>query len=124
MIGIEINDSQVIWSVIGWSLFAGILLGGIFYGGLWWTVTQRLAHPRAALWFVGGFIARMAIALGGIYWIAAGDWKKLAACMLGFFIGRLLVNGYSTRMKNTANLAQIDSPLASAQNSKDKTYAS
>jgi F1F0 ATPase subunit 2 len=70
---------------------AGLALGTIFFGGLWWTVRRGVASPRPALWFSVSLLLRMSIALAGIYFVSAGNWRKLAACLAGFVLARLAV---------------------------------
>ncbi len=73
------------------ALLAGTLLGALFFGGLWWTVQKGLASPRPALWFAGSLLLRTSITLLGFYLVAADDWKRLLACLLGFISARLIV---------------------------------
>jgi len=70
---------------------AGVFLGVVFFGGLWWTVRQGLASPRPALWFLGSLLVRTAVVLAGIYVVAAGDWRRMLACVAGFAIARVVV---------------------------------
>ena len=70
---------------------AGILLGVIFFGGLWWTIRKGMVSPRPAFWFFGSLLLRMSIALAGFYFIAGGQWERMVVCLLGFFMGRLIV---------------------------------
>lgn len=70
---------------------AGLGLGGIFFWGLLRTVRRGLASPRPVLWFLGGMLLRMAIVLGGFYWVADGRWQRLLLCLLGFIVARQLV---------------------------------
>ena len=80
---------------------AGMLLGMFFFGGLWWTVRKALSSGQAALWFSGSFLARTAVALGGIYFVAQGDWRRVAGCVAGFLAARMLVIHF-TRLKEGA----------------------
>ena len=72
-------------------LLAGTVLGVIFFGGLWWTVANIAHATRPAVWFLLSFFVRFGIALLGIYYVTDGQWQRLAACMAGFVIARLLV---------------------------------
>lgn len=75
-------------------LFAGIaggLLGLLFFGGLWWTVRRAVASPRPALWVGGSLLLRMAGVATGFVLVSAGDWRRLLACLLGFWAARWLV---------------------------------
>ena len=70
---------------------AGVGLGAIFYGGLWWTVRKGVSSRRPALWLVASLLLRMSIVLAGFYFVAGAHWHRLLACLLGFFVARLLV---------------------------------
>lgn len=85
------NDYLVLFA----SLLAGILLGAIFFGGLWWTVRKGLISNHPVRWFLGSTLLRMSIALTGFYFISQGDWRKLLACLLGFFIARVMVTRFT-----------------------------
>ena len=67
---------------------AGAGLGAIFFGGLWWTVRKGASSPNPALWFLGSMLLRMGIVVAGFYYVSGGQWKRLAACLLGFIIAR------------------------------------
>jgi F1F0 ATPase subunit 2 len=75
---------------------AGLALGVVFYGGLWWTVRRYASSPRPGLWFGGSLLLRMGIALGGFYFVSAGDWKRLVLCLAGFVMARVTVT-WATR---------------------------
>ncbi len=74
---------------------AGGALGAFFFGGLWWTVRQTLSPGlspgRAALWQLGSLLLRTGVALLGFYWIGAGQWERMAACLAGFTAARFVV---------------------------------
>jgi F1F0 ATPase subunit 2 len=84
------------------SCLAGMALGIIFYAGLWWTVRRGVASPRPALWFSGSLLLRMSIALAGIYFVSAGNWRKLAARLAGFVLARLAVMWLTRTKVNTS----------------------
>ena len=73
------------------ALVGGVLLGGVFFGGLWWTVHRGVSSRYAAVWFFTSLLLRMGITLAGFYFVGAGQWQRLVACLAGFLIGRLLV---------------------------------
>jgi F1F0 ATPase subunit 2 len=60
------------------ALALGMSLGALFFGGLWWTV----AH---------GTGSRNAAATLGFYLVGRGSWERLAACLAGFVLARLIV---------------------------------
>ena len=80
------------------ALAAGLLLGAFFFGGLWWTVQKGLASERPALWFFGSLLLRTGTVLAGVYFAAQGHWSRLAACLLGFVIARILIVRRLTRV--------------------------
>jgi F1F0 ATPase subunit 2 len=71
---------------------AGLLLGAIFFGGLWWTVRRGLAAPQPALWFFGGLLLRMSIAMCGFYLIGGIEWGRWLMCLAGFVVARFVVH--------------------------------
>ena len=77
------------------AVLTGILLGGVFFGGLWWTVRKGLspsqAASQAAFWFLGSFLIRTTITVGGFYLVGRGDWRRMIGCLAGFLLGRLVV---------------------------------
>jgi F1F0 ATPase subunit 2 len=83
------------------AVFAGMLLGGVFFGGLWWTVRKGLSSSQAAVWFLGSFLIRTAITLGGFYLVGRGDWHRMICCLAGFLIGRLVVVRLTRRHART-----------------------
>src|SRR5271169_4311492 len=77
--------------ILALALAAGVLLGAIFFGGLWWTVRKGVSSRHPALWFFGSLLPRMGLVLLGFYFVGRGDWRRLAACWLGFVIARFIV---------------------------------
>jgi F1F0 ATPase subunit 2 len=69
----------------------GAVLGAFFFGGLWWTVQKGVVSDYPALWFLGSLLVRTGLTLAGFYVVAQGHWSRLAACVLGFLIARLIV---------------------------------
>ena len=89
------------------ALAAGLLLGGIFFGGLWWTVRKGVFSKSPARWFFGSLLLRMSVVLTGFYFVGRGDWQRLATCLLGFVIGRIIVMRLTrTRIENPASIAK------------------
>ena len=83
--------------ILALALVAGALLGALFFGGLWWTVQKGVTSERPALWFFGSMLLRTGIILAGFYVVSQGDWTRLAACVLGFLIARVVVVKWLTR---------------------------
>ncbi len=69
----------------------GFLLGSLFFGGLWWTVRRALASDNPGLWFFGSSLLRLGCSVAGFYFVSQGDWRNLLACLMGFFIARVVV---------------------------------
>jgi len=68
---------------------AGLLLGAMFFGGLWWTIRKCVSSELPAAWFAGSLLLRTMVTLAGFYFVAQGDWRRLLACLLGFFLARI-----------------------------------
>ncbi len=79
------------------TFLAGALLGVFFFGGLWWTVQKGVASETPALWFLGSLLLRTILVVAGFYLAAQGHWSRLAACLLGFLIARVIVVRRLTR---------------------------
>lgn len=71
---------------------AGVVLGAFFFGGLWWTVKKGLVSDRPALWFSVSVLLRASVTIVGFYFIAADDWRRLLACVIGFWLARVIMN--------------------------------
>jgi len=78
--------------VLALALVAGVMLGAFFFGGLWWTVKKGLASDRPALWFSVSVLLRTSVTIVGFYFIAADDWHRLLASVLGFWLARVIMN--------------------------------
>ena len=76
---------------------AGGLLGLLFFGGLWWTLRWAFASTRTALWIGGSMLLRMACMAAGFIVVSSGDWRRLLACLLGFWGARRLIVRITTR---------------------------
>jgi F1F0 ATPase subunit 2 len=70
---------------------AGAGLGSVFFGGLYWTIRRGLASSRAPLWFFGSLVVRAGVVVPGFILAAGGRWERLAGCLAGFVLARLLV---------------------------------
>ncbi len=73
------------------ALAVGGALGTLFFGGLWWTVLRGLTSPTPALWFFGSLLLRTGVTVIGFILVARGHWDRMLACLLGFFIARVIV---------------------------------
>jgi len=78
------------------SLAAGIALGSICFGGLWLTVKRLndVTHPW--LLMAGSAALRLLIVLGGFWAVGiatspTGQWQRLAGCLAGFVLARILI---------------------------------
>jgi F1F0 ATPase subunit 2 len=69
----------------------GVILGILFFGGLWWTVARGIGSRHAAVWFLFSLLVRTSAAMLGFYLVGRGSWEKLAACLAGFVLARLIV---------------------------------
>jgi F1F0 ATPase subunit 2 len=93
------------------ALVVGVLLGAFFFGGLWWTVQKGVASERPALWFLGSLLLRTGVILAGFYSVSQGHWTRLAVCVLGFLIARVIVVKWLARTSVVLVPAKEPSPL-------------
>lgn len=93
-----INDMLASIFGLGLAGTAGGLLGLLFFGGLWWTVRRAFDSPRPALWIGGSLLLRMACVVAGFAVVAAGDWRRMLSCLLGFWAARWLVVRLTARL--------------------------
>ncbi len=70
---------------------AGLGLGFIYFGGLWLTVKQLASAQRPGLLFAASFTIRTALVVAGIFFAGGGQWQRIAACMIGFIIMRMVL---------------------------------
>ena len=79
------------------AFLAGTFLGAFFFGGLWWTVQKGVTSERPELWFLASLLLRTSLVMAGFYLAAQGHWSRLALCLLGFLIARVVVVRRLTR---------------------------
>ena len=77
-------------------LLVGGVLGALYFAGLWWTVRHLPATRNPALLLFASYTVRMALVALGIVLFAAGSWPRLAGCLVGFLIARLLTARFAT----------------------------
>jgi F1F0 ATPase subunit 2 len=94
--------------VLVFALLSGILLGVIFFGGLLWTVRRVLLSSLPALWFSASSLIRFAVVLAGFYVVSHGEWRRLLACLLGFFLARIVVMRVSRKRAALAHLPRFE----------------
>jgi len=79
---------------------AGLVLGTLFFGGLWFTVKKLVTSKTPALWFIVSLLLRVSITMIGFYFITAGSWQRLTACLVGFIAARFLVVYFTKLLEN------------------------
>ncbi len=80
----------------GLCLAAGLALGAFFFGGLWWTVRATMHSPRSAILQVASLALRLGATLAGFFLVGAGDFVRVASCLVGFMIARVAVTRWVT----------------------------
>ena len=73
------------------TFFIGAAIGAAFFGGLWWTVLEGVRTRRATLLFLTSFLLRTTFVLIAFYLLGTAHLDRLAACLLGFVLGRVLI---------------------------------
>lgn len=77
---------EAVWLIL--TLLAGGLLGLAYFSGLWWTTQQLTTAKHPALLFLGSFLVRLVVVLGGFYLVAGERWERMIACLAGFLLAR------------------------------------
>ena len=70
---------------------AGMGLGGAYCAMLWLAVSRVRAARRPALWLFATALPRIAVPLAGFFWVMDERWERLAGCVAGFVLARLLI---------------------------------
>jgi F1F0 ATPase subunit 2 len=78
--------------LLAFAPLAGMCIGMMFFAGLWWTVQRAATSRQPGILFAGSFLLRTALALGGFYLVGKESWPRLVLCLVGFIVGRILVN--------------------------------
>jgi F1F0 ATPase subunit 2 len=69
----------------------GGLIGWVYFSGLWETV-KRLPEARNAHGLmIFSFAARTLFVLGGFFVLADGQWDRMTAALVGFYIVRVIL---------------------------------
>jgi F1F0 ATPase subunit 2 len=70
---------------------AGLALGLFYFAGLWLTISRLTQTGNPALHFLASFVGRMMVVIAGIYLISNGQWQRIAACLVGVVLMRVLL---------------------------------
>ncbi len=73
------------------ALLIGFVLGLCFFTSLWLTVRHLPRSSNPVLLMLGSGVARMAVAVPAFYFVAAGQWQRVAFALLGFVLARSLL---------------------------------
>ena len=85
---------QTIWSMpfgLMVPFIAGLALGLFYFAGLWLTISRLTQTGNPALLFLASFVGRMMVVIAGIYLISNGQWQRIAACLVGVILMRVLL---------------------------------
>lgn len=69
---------------------AGVGAGNLYFGGLWLTVQRLGKGGRPGILLIPSFLVRASLSCAVFYLFMRSGWADLVACMLGFFLVRLL----------------------------------
>jgi F1F0 ATPase subunit 2 len=75
----------------GMALAAGVGLGLFYFGGLWLTLRLLPSSRYAGLLVSGSLLLRVGVTLPGFYLVMGGQVERMAACLLGFILARVLL---------------------------------
>jgi F1F0 ATPase subunit 2 len=80
---------DIFWLTL--SLCAGVGAGAAFFEGLWRTISKPGAPGRRVRAFALSFAIRATFLLSVFWLVSRGNPLCLAACMLGFLVGRTVI---------------------------------
>lgn len=69
----------------------GTILGIVFFGGLYLTVQKLNAVRNPSLLFFISFISRMAIVLGGLYYVSKNGYEGVLIALAGIIFIRFIM---------------------------------
>jgi F1F0 ATPase subunit 2 len=73
-----------------WPLSAGAIIGAVYFASMRWTVERLVRARQPMIWLLGGATVRIAMVLPLFYFVMAGEWQRMLACLLGFVAVRML----------------------------------
>ena len=89
------------------SFLAGVALGGFYFGMLYFTVRKLDSVKRPMFITLGGFVLRLAVAVGTFYLIIQfSDWYGVLIALVGFVLMRaaLIKRWGPQELENTTKL--------------------
>lgn len=72
----------------------GIILGIIFFGGLYLTVLKMKKVRNPKMLMVVSFILRMAVLLGGLFYVSRNGYKGILFALFGIILLRFIMIYY------------------------------
>jgi F1F0 ATPase subunit 2 len=69
----------------------GGLIGWAYFSGLWETVKRLPDAENAHRLVIFSFAARTLFVLGGFFVLADGQWERMTAALVGFYIVRVIL---------------------------------
>lgn len=90
------------------SIVLGFGLGFFYFRNLWKTVRKLPVTDTPVRLFFGNYLARLAIAIVGLFLITSGHWERALGALLGFTLARIvLVRKWGPhRLQETAPLEE------------------
>lgn len=70
------------------ALGTGLALGAFFFWALWWTSRRALFAAVPGLFLTASFLVRMAVLLGGIWFVTGGRLLETFLSVVGILISR------------------------------------
>lgn len=73
-----------------WPVVAGAIIGTFYFASMRWTLDRLVRARQPMIWLLGGATVRIALAMPLFYFVMAGEWQRMLACLLGFVAVRML----------------------------------
>jgi F1F0 ATPase subunit 2 len=97
----------------------GTLLAWLFFYILWFSTQKILGSSWSTSWFIGSWLIRMLIAIGGFYLISMGNSMLLVASLCGFICARFLV----AKLVKVRSISKKTCPYLTTVQSKGAKHA-
>lgn len=81
---------------------AGVAIGALFFAALWLSLHVTAVRAYGAFWLPLCALLRIGATLAGFYWVAAGDWQRLLACVAGFMLARVVATRLARPLRHPA----------------------
>lgn len=89
------------------SFISGMVLGLFDFTFLWVSVRYLLKLDHAALAMTASYLLRNLTVLVGFYFVMAGQWQRILACLAGFLLVRSFFVKHTRKMPRSVGVSEM-----------------